>query len=319
MGRAKQKDDAPMSVIWYSHPAGRRHLTPSGHPERVARLDAVEDALAPLRLERREAPLATEEDVLLCHPRRYLDRIRAALPGSGSVGLDADTHVSAGSLEAALAAAGGAIAAVDAVLDGAAPAAFVGCRPPGHHAETEIAMGFCLLGTAAIAAKHALDRRGLSRVAVVDFDVHHGNGTQDLLWKEDRALFVSSHQWPLYPGTGAASEQGAHGQILNVPLAPETGGGEMRRAYRDIVFPRLREFAPELIVVSAGFDAHISDPLANLRWQPEDFAWITDWLCDVAEEHCGGRLVSTLEGGYDLDALATSVAAHVEVLKERSA
>lgn len=314
-----EESAAPMSVIWYSHPAGHRHLTPRGHPEQVARMGAVEDALAPLRLRRREAPLARDEDVLLCHPRRYLDRVRAALPEDGTVELDADTHLSPGSLDAALAGVGGTIAAVDAVLDGEARAAFVGCRPPGHHAETETPMGFCIFGHAAIAAKHALDRRGLARVAVVDFDVHHGNGTQDLLWEEERALFVSSHQMPLYPGTGAASERGAHGQVLNVPLGPNTGGTEMRTAYRDRVFPRLRDFAPELIIVSAGFDAHISDPLASLRWHDEDYAWITDWLCDVAEEHCDGRLVSTLEGGYDLDALATSVAAHVEVLKERAA
>ena len=214
---------------------------------------------------------------------------------------------------------GGNIAAVDAVLDGEVKAAFVGCRPPGHHAETETAMGFCLFGNVAIAAKHALERRGLSRIAIVDFDVHPGNGTQDLLWNEERALFVSSHQMPLYPGTGAASETGAHGQIINVPLDAQTGGAEMKAAYRDKVFPRISEFAPELILISAGFDAHRNDPLAGLRWEAEDFAWITDWLCDIADEHCGGRIVSTLEGGYDLTALTHSVRAHVEVLKERSA
>jgi acetoin utilization deacetylase AcuC-like enzyme len=307
-----------MSVIWYSHPAGLDHVTPRGHPERAARLTAVEEALSPLRLERRDAPLGSDADVLLCHPARYLERIKAAAPGSGGIALDGDTHMSPGTLEAALRAVGGNVAAVDAVLAGEAGAAFVGCRPPGHHAETETPMGFCLFGNVAIAARHALDRRGLSRVAVVDFDVHHGNGTQDLLWHEERVLFVSSHQMPLYPGTGAAGERGAHGQILNVPLGPNTRGAEMRHAYREKVFPRIDEFAPELILVSAGFDAHLSDPLASLRWQEDDFAWITDWLCDAAETHCEGRIVSTLEGGYDLDALATSVAAHVEVLKERA-
>ena len=307
-----------MSVIWYSHPAGVEHVMPRGHPEQVARLQAVENALSPLRLARREAPQGTDDDVLLCHPRRYLDRIRAAAPAAGSVALDGDTHMSPGTLEAALRGVGGTIAAVDAVLDGEAGAAFVGCRPPGHHAETETPMGFCIFGNVAIAAKHALERRGLSRVAVVDFDVHHGNGTQDLLWDEERVLFVSSHQSPLYPGTGAPSERGAHGQIVNVPLGPNTRGVEMRQAYREKVFPRIDDFAPELILISAGFDAHLADPLAGLRWQEEDFAWITDWLCDAAETHCEGRIVSTLEGGYDLDALATSVAAHVEVLKERA-
>ncbi len=308
-----------MSMIWFSHPAGLEHVMPRGHPEQVARLRSVEEALQPLRLTRRDAPLASRDDVLLCHPERYLKEIEAAAPAAGSVALDADTHMSPGTLEAALRGVGGNIAAVDAVLDGEATGAFVGCRPPGHHAERETPMGFCLFGNVAIAARHALERRGLSRVAIVDFDVHHGNGTQDLLWDEERVLFVSSHQMPLYPGSGAASERGAHGQIVNVPLAPGTGGAEMRSAYKEQVFPRLHDFAPELVLVSAGFDAHLADPLASLRWQEEDFAWITDWLCDVAHTHCEGRIVSTLEGGYDLDALATSAAAHVEVLKERSA
>lgn len=307
-----------MSVIWYSHPAGLNHATPHGHPERPARLEAVEGGLSPLGLTRREAPMGSDEDVLLCHPARYLERIRAAAPEKGRVALDGDTSMSPGTLEAAMRGVGGNVAAVDAVLDGEAGAAFVGCRPPGHHAESETPMGFCLFGNVAIAARHALERRGLSRVAIVDFDVHHGNGTQDLLWNEERVLFVSSHQMPLFPGTGAARERGAHGQILNVPLGPNTRGVEMRTAYREAVFPRIDDFAPELILVSAGFDAHLADPLAGLRWQEDDFAWITDWLCDAAMTHCEGRIVSTLEGGYDLDALATSVAAHVEVLKERT-
>jgi len=308
-----------LSVIWYSHPSGLEHVTPSGHPEQVARLSAVEEGLQPLKLARRDAPACTDEDILLCHPKRYLEGIEAAAPEAGSISLDGDTHMSPGSLIAARHGVGGNIAAVDAVLDGEAKAAFVGCRPPGHHAERETAMGFCLFGNVAIAAKHALERRGLSRVAIVDFDVHHGNGTQDLVWEDERILFVSSHQMPLYPGTGAASETGAHGQVVNVPLKPQTGGAEMKTAYREHVFPRLTEFAPQLILISAGFDAHRNDPLAGLRWEAEDFAWITDWLCDIADAHCEGRVVSTLEGGYDLTALSASVRAHVEVLKERSA
>ena len=306
-----------MSVLWFSHPSGLEHVTPPGHPEQVARLHAVETGLAPLGLERRAAPDCADADLLLCHPHAYLDRVTGASPASGSVALDGDTHMSPGTLAAARRGVGGCVAAVDAVLDGEAAAAFVGCRPPGHHAERETAMGFCLFGNVAIAAKHALERRGLSRVAVVDFDVHHGNGTQDLLWDDDRVLFVSSHQMPLFPGTGAARERGAHGQVLNVPLEPGSGGPEMRAAYEDAVFPRLDAFAPELVLISAGFDAHAADPLANLRWTDADFAWVTEGLCDVALAHAGGRVVSTLEGGYDLDALAAGAAAHLEVLRER--
>ena len=308
-----------MSVIWYSHEAGRGHVTPPGHPEQAARLDAVERGLAEVAgLERREAPRGTEDDVLLCHPHAYLDKVRGAIPAEGWMQLDADTHMAPGSLEAGLRGVGGCIAAVDAVLDGETRAAFVGCRPPGHHAERQTAMGFCLFGNAAIAACHALERRGLGRVAVVDFDVHHGNGTQDLLWDERRALFVSSHQMPLYPGTGAMSERGAHEQVINLPLRPGTDGAQMRRVYEEGVFPALEAWAPELILISAGFDAHADDPLAQLEWETEDFGWLTGRLCDVAEKVCDGRIVSTLEGGYDLDALAASVAAHVTVLEERS-
>ena len=227
--------------------------------------------------------------------------------------------MSPGSVEAARRAVGGAIAAVDAVMAGDVGNAFVAARPPGHHAERETPMGFCLFGTVAIAAKHALDHHGLSRVAVVDFDVHHGNGTQDLLWEEPRAVFFSSHQSPLWPGTGAESERGAHDTIFNIPLEPDSGGATMRAAYEGRVFPILSALKPELILISAGFDAHMADPLAQLRWQTEDFAWITGRLCDLAEEMCQGRVVSVLEGGYDLDALAASVAAHVDVLMERSA
>jgi acetoin utilization deacetylase AcuC-like enzyme len=203
------------------------------------------------------------------------------------------------------------------VLSGAASNAFVATRPPGHHAETDTAMGFCLFGTIAIAAKYALDHHKLARVAVVDFDVHHGNGTQDLLWEEPRVLFASSHQMPLYPGSGAAHEVGAHRQIINLPLRAGSSGAEMRAAYDAHIFPRIDAFAPELILVSAGFDAHRADTLANLNWVEDDFAWLTRRICDLADDHCAGRVVSALEGGYDLPALAASAAAHVNVLKER--
>lgn len=210
-------------------------------------------------------------------------------------------------------AVGGICAAVDAVVSGQEKTAFVAGRPPGHHAERDVAMGFCLFGTVAIGARRALEHHRLSRVAIVDFDVHHGNGTQDLLWDEGRCLFVSSHQMPLYPGTGRPEERGAHGQVLNVPLRAGGTGHDMRQVYERVVFPALEEWKPELLLISAGFDAHADDPLAGLEWQAEDFRWLTNRLCDFA----GGRVVSTLEGGYDLDALAASVAAHVGVLEER--
>lgn len=300
-------------MLVFSHPDCARHVTPAGHPERVERLAAVEAGLAGLAAERRECPFAEEDDVLRCHPARYLERVKSAVPAKGLVQLDGDTFLSPGSYDAAMRAVGGMCAAVDAVVTGAAKTAFVAARPPGHHAERETAMGFCLFGTVAIGARRALDHHGLGRVAVVDFDVHHGNGTQDLLWDEGRCLFVSSHQMPLYPGTGRADERGAHGQILNVPLRAGSDGAAMRDLYERVVFPALTEWQPELLLISAGFDAHADDPLAGLEWQAEDYRWLTDRLCDFA----GGRVVSTLEGGYDLDALAACVAAHAGVLEER--
>jgi len=311
-----------MTTALYTHPDCLGHVTPPGHPERVDRLHTILRALedpAFAALSRREAPLAEEADLLLAHPAAYVARVRDAVPATGWVSLDADTHVGPGSLDAALRAVGGTIAAVDAVLQGHVANAFVACRPPGHHAERETAMGFCLFGTAAIAARHALERRGLSRVAIVDFDVHHGNGTQDILWSEPRTLFASTHQMPLYPGTGDVHETGAHGNILNVPLAPATDGQAMRSAYETMILPALADFEPDLLIVSAGFDAHAADPLANLNWREADYMWLTQRLCDVAADTCGGRLVSCLEGGYDLDALAASAAAHVAVLMERGA
>lgn len=309
-----------MATALFTHESGLNHVTPPGHPERVARLQAMEKSLADVEeLDRREAPLAPDTEVLRCHPQAYLDALRDAVPESGFVSLDADTHMSPGSLTAALHDVGGCCAAVDAVLAGEVANAFVGCRPPGHHAEAATPMGFCLFGSAAIAVKRALDHHGLERVALIDFDVHHGNGSQALLWDEPRSLFVSSHQSPLWPGSGAPHEQGAHNNVLNLPLAPMTGGVEMRRAYEREAFPALEAFAPELVVVSAGFDAHAADPLANLNWIEDDFTWITHAICDLADAHAGGRVVSTLEGGYDLDALGASIAAHVGVLMERGA
>jgi len=308
-----------MATALLTHSDCLEHVTPRGHPEQVARLDAVMRALDGLDLKRVMAPLAADDDLLLAHPKSHMDTVRNAALHSGWISLDAETHMSPGSLGAAYRAVGACVKAVDMVLGGEVKNAFCAVRPPGHHAEREVAMGFCLFGSIAVAAKHALDRHGLKRVAIIDFDVHHGNGTQDLLEDDARVLFVSSHQMPLYPGTGYAHEDGAYGNVLNVPLDPMSGSAAMRSAYENVVFPAVTSFRPELILVSAGFDAHASDPLAQLNWTTADFAWITGRICDLADDLCEGRVVSTLEGGYDLDALAESAAAHVKILMERGA
>ena len=294
-------------MLLYTHADCENHQTPPGHPECAERLAAVAQGLAGLTLDRRPCPEAPADEVLRCHPAAYLARVRAAVPAQGWAQLDGDTFLSPGSLTAALRAVGGGGAAVDAVGTGEDAAAFVAGRPPGPHAETAKAMGFCLFGTAAIAARRALDHHGLSRVAIVDFDVHHGNGTQDLLWDEGRCLFASSHQMPLFPGTGFPDERGAHGQMLNIPLRGGSDGALMRSAYERFVLPAVADWKPELLIVSAGFDAHTDDPLAELNWTAADFRWLAARLWEVS----GGRVVSTLEGGYDLDALAASAAAYV--------
>ncbi|NDW44460.1 histone deacetylase family protein [Ruegeria sp. PrR005] len=303
-----------MTTALITHADCLNHVTPTGHPERVARLEHVLHALEPLDLRRVTAPLAADDDLLRIHPAGYIADIRDARPEEGFTQIDGDTFLSPGSVDAAFRAAGAVVRAVDMVLGGEVQNAFCAIRPPGHHAERETAMGFCLFGNAALAAKHALDHHGLRRVAVVDFDVHHGNGTQDLLWDEARALLITSQQMPLWPGSGRPDEDGAHGQIVNIPLAPGTGGAEMRAAYTAQAFPRLRAFKPELIIISAGFDAHQDDPLANLNWSTADFTWLTAELCTLAQELCQGRIVSTLEGGYDLNALAAASRAHVQEL-----
>ena len=308
-----------MTTAFLTHPAALSHHNPAGHAECVARLEAVYAATDALDLLRIEAPLADNTPILRAHPKRYIDSLEARLPESGTVALDPDTHLSAGSLKAARRAVGGMVKAVDMVLDGEAGNAFVAMRPPGHHAEREKSMGFCLFGNVAIAALHALEARGLSRVAIVDFDVHHGNGTQDILWNENRVRFFSSHGFPLYPGTGAEGEIGAHGQIVNIPLPPESTGALYREKLDRLILPALEEFGPELLIISAGFDAHSGDPLASLNWQDEDFTYTTRALCKLAEKHCRGRVVSALEGGYNLSTLGGLVRAHIEVLQEFSA
>ncbi len=292
------------------------HLTPTGHPEQVARLEYILDALKEINLLRVSAPMAADDDILRIHPLEYISYLKGSLPQTGYKSLDGDTHISSGSLTAAYRAAGGVLRAIDIVLSGEAKNAFVAVRPPGHHAETQTAMGFCLFGNVALGAKHALDFHGLKRVAVIDFDVHHGNGTQELLWDESRCLTFTSQQMPLWPGTGSKEEQGNFNNIVNIPLSPGSSGVLMREKYEMLVFPALQEFKPELILVSAGFDAHEADPLAELNWSTEDFSWLTERICKIASDCCGGRLVSTLEGGYDLEALAESVKAHVIKLCE---
>ena len=274
-----------------------------------------------------EAPAASFDDLALAHDADYIDLLRLtshrliedqSATGPAYAHIDPDTAMNSHTLEAALHSVGAAIAATDAVINGELANAFCAVRPPGHHAMRRKAMGFCFFNNVAVAVKHAIHQHGLERVAVVDFDVHHGNGTQDLLWHEPRAFLATSQQMPLWPGSGDASETGAHGQILNLPLPPESTGAMMRAAYEAQVFPALDAFKPDLILISAGFDAHAADPLANLNWHEDDFAWLTHRLCDLAATHAQGRVVSCLEGGYDLGALQTSVAAHVSVLMERS-
>ncbi|MHB1272990.1 MAG: histone deacetylase family protein [Rhodanobacter sp.] len=302
----------------YTHPACLQHAPGPAHVERPARLQAVLQALDHDRfaaLDRIEAPRATIEQLLRVHDTAHVERIFACAAFDGMHQLDEDTWMSPGSLEAALRAAGASVAAVDAVLAGHALRAFCAVRPPGHHATRDKAMGFCLFNNIAVAAAHALIAHGLKRVAIADFDVHHGNGTQDIFEREPRVLFVSSHQSPLYPDSGGEDEQGV-GNIVNGTLSPGAGSHEFRDLWGSLLLPRLHAFKPQLVLVSAGFDAHRNDPLADIRLGLEDYAWITEKLVSLARMHAGGRLVSTLEGGYELTALAASVSAHVSALLE---
>lgn len=306
-----------MATRLYTHTACLDHDPGSMHPESPGRLAAVLSALEEPgfeALERLEAPRAERDQIARVHPAAYVDALLDAIPATGHAQLDMDTIVSPGSGEAALRASGALCAAVDAVARGEAANAFCAVRPPGHHAEPQRAMGFCLFNSIAVGALQARAGHGLERVAVVDFDVHHGNGTQASFWDDPDLFFASTHQMPLYPGTGAASERGAHDNIVNVPLPPGAGSADFRHAFREGILPRLTAFAPEMILVSAGFDAHRGDPLAGLNFEDEDFAWATDEILAVAAETCAGRVVSTLEGGYDLASLARSAGAHVRAL-----
>jgi acetoin utilization deacetylase AcuC-like enzyme len=306
-----------MPTLYITHPACLDHITPLGHPERSDRLKAVDRALEDEKfqtLAREQAPAAALETIALAHPMDYIEQIRDACPTVGMVRIDADTSMSPGSFEAATRAVGAATYAVDEVMGSRAANAFCAVRPPGHHAETVRPMGFCLFNSVAIAARHAQTQHGVDRVAIVDFDVHHGNGSQEIFWDDPTVMYCSTHEMPLYPGTGAVSERGEHNTIVNAPLRAGDGGERFREAFSSVILPRLDGFKPDLVIISAGFDAHARDPLANLNLVEADFAWATAKLMEAADKYSGGRVVSVLEGGYDLQGLAQSVAVHVVTL-----
>jgi acetoin utilization deacetylase AcuC-like enzyme len=305
-----------MATLLVSQRNFESHVTPTGHPERPDRLRAVEEALAGPRfgtLLRRDAPSGDLHLAELVHDPNYLSALARARPAEGIGRIDEDTFISSGSLDAAATALGAGLAALEAVALGEARNAFCAVRPPGHHAEIDRPMGFCLVNSIAVVAREAQRKFGAERVAIVDFDVHHGNGTEDIFKDDPTVFYASSHQMPLYPGTGSPSFTGV-GNICNVALASGSGGPEMRAAYTETILPALEAFRPDFLLVSAGFDADYRDPLAGLNWRPEDFAWVTAELTGIAARLCDGRLVSMLEGGYDRQGLATGVAAHVEML-----
>jgi len=306
-----------MSTLLITHPASMNHLNSPGHPERPDRLRAIQSVLEAEQFQtlvRVQAPAADLETIALCHPIDYIEAIRDATPKEGLIQLDADTSMSPGSFEAALRAVGGAVHAVDQVVTKKADNAFCAMRPPGHHAETARPMGFCIFNQAAIAARYAQKQHGLGRVAVVDFDVHHGNGTQEIFWSDPTLMYCSTHEMPLYPGTGAVAETGKHDNIVNAPLRAGDGGDKFRAAMEQRILPRLLAFGPDLIVISAGFDAHMRDPLANLQLNEADFGWATREIMEIADTTAQSRVVSVLEGGYDLEGLSRSAAAHVIAL-----
>ncbi len=313
----KHFEETRLSTLFLHHTSYLDHLTPVGHPERPDRIRAIDRILEHERfqsLERDVAPMGRIVDIARAHPSDYIDMVHTAAPTDGLVRIDADTTLSPGSWEAVMRGVGGACRAVDEVMERKVTNAFSASRPPGHHAERARAMGFCFFNNAAVAARYAQSAYGAERVAIVDFDVHHGNGTQDIFWNDPTVMYCSTHQMPLYPGSGAANERGDADTIVNAPLAAGDGGAEFREAMDIAILPRLEAFSPDLVIISAGFDAHVRDPLGGLRLVEADFAWATVKLMELADRKCEGRVVSLLEGGYDLEGLARSVAAHVMTL-----
>ena len=307
-----------MTVALVTHPACLEHDTGPGHPERIDRLKAVLAALDDAhftQILREQAPAADREEIARVHGPALVETLLSLDPAPGErIALDADTMVSSGSIEAARRAAGAAVRGVDLVMGGIASAAFAAVRPPGHHAEPDRAMGFCLFNSAAIAAHHARARWGIERIAVADFDVHHGNGTQAAFQADPNLFLASSHQSPFYPGSGSREERGIAGNIANAPLPAGSGSAEFRKVWQRELLPAIDDFAPELLLISAGFDGHVHDPLAQFTLETQDYAWITQELVALASRHCPGRVVSLLEGGYDLTALADCAVAHVKAL-----
>ena len=308
-----------MTTLLISHPACLAHDMGEGHPEQPDRLRAVERAFESeifQMLARDVAPRAEISAIARVHPLEYIEALRAATPTQGHTVIDQDTSMSPGTFEAALRSAGGAVFAVDEVMTRKVRNAFVATRPPGHHAELATPMGFCFFNNVAVAARHARAIYGADRIAIMDFDVHHGNGTQHIFWDDPNVMYASTHEMPHYPGTGSIGERGAHGQIVNAPLRAGDAGDTFREAIEVAILPRIVDFAPDLIIISAGFDAHRRDPLGNINLVEADFVWVTRKLMEIAQKRCGGRIVSVLEGGYDLEGLARSVAAHVTTLME---
>ena len=304
-------------TILYMHDACILHEVTIAHPESPDRLRVLKSTLSGeefLALDRRDAPRGTIEQIALMHSQHHIEQITKTIPENEFIYLDGDTSLSSGSCEAALRGSGAVCAAIDSIMTGPENNAFCAVRPPGHHAESDTAMGFCLLNNAAIGAAYARHKHKINRVAVMDFDVHHGNGTQAMFWSNPNLFYASTHQMPLFPGTGAKSERGEHGNILNVPLRDGDGSLEFRSAMENIILPGLKDFKPELLIISAGFDAHFKDPLAGLRLVEDDYAWVTLELLSIADKYAESRLVSVLEGGYNLDALASSVSIHVRKL-----
>jgi len=306
-----------VSTLLLHHTSYLDHLTPSGHPERPDRIRAIDRILEHENfqpLERDVAPMGSVSDIARVHPMAYVDKLHVLSPEEGLARVDADTTMSPGTWEAALRGVGGACRAVDEVVAKKVSNAFSASRPPGHHAERDRAMGFCFFNNAAVAARYAQHVHGMDRVAIIDFDVHHGNGTQDIFWADPTVMYCSTHQMPLYPGSGAADETGEANTIVNVPLPPGANGTVFKEAMEVAIVPRLESFSPDLVIISAGFDAHHRDPLGGLNFTEGDFAWATRQLMNVADRCSDGRLVSVLEGGYDLEGLARSTAAHVMTL-----